>query len=104
EGMAWAGANAHREHRPAAFLTGDRYDAAMQTRQFLDECQSDARPLMRSGPCVLHAVKALEHARKGGFRGADASIGHSQLDAIAAGTEVHSNPTFERELESVREK
>src|SRR4029450_6322274 len=99
--MRCACASAHRERRSPPFLTGNRYGAAMQTHQFLDECQSDARALMRSGRCVLHAVEALEHARKVGFRDADASIGHSQFDAIAAGTEGVRNPTLEGELEGV---
>ena len=85
--MRCACANAHRERRAAAFLALDRHAAAMQTRQFLDQGQSDARAFVRPGPCVLHAVEALEHARKVGLRNADASIGDAQLDAIAARSE-----------------
>ena len=61
----------------------------MESRQLLDERQSDARAFVRAGARVLDAMEALEHAGKIGLGNADAGIGDAQLDAIAPRSQVH---------------
>ena len=98
------GADRHGKSGAAAFLAGNGDVAAVETSQFLDERQPDARPFMRARPTVLDAVEALEHAGQVCLGNANAGVGHLQLDAIAAPAQFHRNPALERELEGVRQQ
>src|SRR5258708_4902316 len=92
-------------HREGASLTVDalnRYDAAVQSGQFLNQRQAYSGSFVGSAGRAHYAMKPFEEMRNLVFGNAGACVTYRQQGAVSGRFKAHFDLAFKGKFESIR--
>src|SRR5215470_1018753 len=96
--------NGYLKRAALAVLALDRYGAAVQLDQLLDQREADAGALVRAAMGTRNAMETLEQLRQLVRRDACAGIAHGELEMRIRLSQPHLDFARESELKGVRQK